>query len=596
MMLLREAIRLIQSARWSPSRSFAVVASFEPLHLKTYVEAFLVQRVPEDAPRVITFGYDQLDQALQATATTWRASPAALCLSWSDLHPGLSWRGRGPLGPVTEDTIRAQGQGLRQRLATWMAQRQGADTLVVLPPLAWLPLHDACAPMALGPVAVVASEELWRVAAHLTTLGARVLRPVGGSLDYRGLLQSGCPLSLTESEQLAEQLVTFALLSSGTRKKVIVTDLDETLWAGVIGEVGPAGIQCREDGKGMAHVVFQKFLAKLKHEGILLAIVSKNNPDDVLPVFDQLEMPLRVRDFAAIRCNWESKSSNLRAIAQELNLGCDSFILIDDNPAELAQAQAALPEITTLRTPCEGEEWKALFARLQQLCATWRVSEEDRLRAAHVHLMRQRAAATEAAVSAARAQQAGSLQHLQEFALQVMIRREAFADPRSLELINKTNQFNLHGRRFSQEEWLRWAQTPGSWCLSAKLRDRFGDFGTIAVVTGDRERQDILRLRQCVLSCRAFGRGVETLLLGALCRDPEWTWLCGPFTSTGRNEPARRFLVQLGVEFVAGDEWQVSRQRIEADVARVLKDTAAEVLDEARPDVVRASSPAGVLG
>lgn len=576
-MLLREAVHLLQSARYSASNTVALVCSFEPLYVATYLQAFLVQQTPTGAPRVVTFGYDQLPEALRQTATALRFSPVLLCLSWEDLHPGLSWRSRGWFGELTEAQVHAEAQQRERQLIEWMAHRVGAETYLVMPPITWLPLHDACSPLALGPIALAASSQMWRIAERLTALGVRVLRLPLGDLKYRELLQSGCPLTVEDSEAIARHLL--ALMEDGCkRRKAIVTDLDGTLWAGVIGEDGPEAVLCRPEGEGYPYHVFQKFLSKLQREGVLLAACSKNNPDDVLPVFDRLEMPLRLSHFVAFRCNWEAKSVNVRAIADELKISYEDMIVIEDDGAEVAELKAHLPALTVLRTPHDGDGWQALLGQLQRLCGTWRVSEEDRLRTATLAAERQRWFST-TTVAPPQAQRGalGSLVHVRELKLEVVVNGDAFSDPRSLELINKTNQFNLTGQRFSQEEWLRWMETPDTFCLSARLRDRFGEFGTICVVTGSRQGEAIIRLKQFVLSCRAFGRGAETLLLGELLRDGSWEWLCGPFERTAKNEPVERWLAQGGFQVLSNGEWRVSRRAIEDQVTRVLEETQATV-------------------
>ena len=247
------------------------------------------------------------------------------------------------------------------------------------------------------------------------------------TLNMRDLLGAGCPLTLEESEQAARRVVEL-IYRSEERRKALVVDLDGTLWHGVIGEDGPEEIAFRPEGLGFPFHVLQKFLLRLKHEGALLAFCTKNNPADVLPVFDRLEMPLSLGDFAAYRCNWESKPQNLRAIAAELNIGLDSLVCVDDNPAELAEIESVLPGVRCFRTPRTGPDWLRLFAELQHLFATWRVNEEDRARTDSFTQERSRAAAT---ASAGATTERGPLRHLRGFDLELTFRDDAFDDPRS---------------------------------------------------------------------------------------------------------------------------------------------------------------------
>jgi len=463
---------------------------------------------------------------------------------------------------------------LKGRLVEWLQARQGAETYLAVPPIEWLPLHDACSPLALGQTALAASAIMGEIVQTLSHLGGRLLRLPPLELSYRDLLYAGCPLSLAASEAIAQTFVRLAFPAT-PRKKALITDLDGTLWKGIIGEDGVEGIRFGPDEDGWPFRVFQKFLAKLRSEGVLLAFCSKNNHSDVVPVLDSLKMPLRLSDFSAYRCNWESKSKNILSIAEELNIGCDAVVVIDDDQAELAEIQQRVPGISAYRTPREARDWQHLFCTLQDLFATWVVSQEDRRRADTIATNRARNAWQ------AMAQEEGSpagrtdgLAHLNGMNLEVTIRCDAFCDPRSLELINKTNQFNLTGERLAQDQWLAWAATPAAFCWSARLQDRFGDFGTICVVTGQTREDGMVSVRQFVLSCRAFGRGVEAIMLGELMSWSGGKWIRGQFRATGRNEPARRFLAGLDCAVTADGEWCIDR-------ATALK-ACQTVLDQAK--------------
>lgn len=575
-MLITEAVQIGRTARLSESAKVPLVCSFEPLNLKTYAQAFLTQRFPDNTPEVLTFGYDRLSAGLVQTASAFKTSPALLFLSWEDIHPGLSWRSRGRFGGLDIQEIINRSERLKRELLDWIAGRDEAETYIAAPSEQWLPLHDPCSPLTFGESTLGASMAMKEIVFALTRRGGRVLRLPELALGYRDLLQAGCPLSLDGCEIVAKQFVTLAF-PMAERKKVLITDLDGTLWSGRIGEDGSTGIHCGHDGVGWPYHVFHKFLLKLKREGILLAFCSKNNPHDVLPFFDSLDAPLKLSDFAAFRCNWDPKSSNIRSMAQELNLGCDALVVVDDDEAELAEIRRHLPESTIFSTPRDGKGWLELFSGLQDLFCTWHVNGEDRLRTDSVLQERQRRAFRSGSQGNLTAEP-HRLDYLRDLNLELTICLDAFSDRRSLELINKTNQFNLTGERLSQQEWLEWAASPGAFCVSAKLKDRFGEFGTICVVTGHKDSSSrTVFVRQFVLSCRAFGRGVEMLVLGELLKDAVWDWVCGPFKGTNRNEPARMFLGMLGCEMRDLDQWKVSTTTLEQAAGKVLQETGAKV-------------------
>ena len=563
-MLIREAVRITREAQLSPDRSFVLLCSFEPLHLATYVQAHLAIVFPSGAPRVVRFGYDELREALARTGDQLRHQPALLLLSWEDLHPALSWRARTPLGPLAASEIATGAADLWSLLQPWLAARHFSDTFAVEPPLTWLPLLDAQPPEAQSPTSLVARAEMSRLFARLGQHGVRVIDGGVRALNYRELLLAGCPLTVDDAERLAARVVDVAF-TRRERKKVLALDLDGTMWGGIAGEdesvvVGP-------DGRGHSFWVFQKFLKRLSGEGVLLALCTKNNPSDVRTRFDTLDMPLRLTDFAAIRCNWQRKSVNLRAIARALRVLPSSVVYIDDNPAELAEIRAALPDVECLRSPGAGEDWLQLMQELQRLFATWSVSDEDRLR---------RRSMTARQLGETVDPTPGDLSYLVDLKMHLTICPDAFTDRRSLELLNKTNQFNLTGRRLAADEWLSLSATPGGFCFSARLADRHGDFGTIAVAVGVARPDQPVWIENLALSCRAFGRGVEHVLLGEVARLGGGIGLRGQFVGTGKNAPALAFLETLGCTFENAGTWSVASGAVISAAERVIVEAGFE--------------------
>lgn len=569
-MKLREAHRLAKEARINTERKIALVCSFEPLHLRTFLQAYVVARSDDAAPTVVTFGYDSLAHALQETSTTLAASPALLVLTWEDLHPALSWRTRAHFGAVSAEDVQGTSAQLFERLRRWVTARAGAVTCVATPPLAWLPWLDPEPAPVLGRIRATATALLAQHAAELQQLGARILPLPDVELSLRDLLRAGSPVSAEGADRIARIWADLAFPEI-ERKKVVVLDGDGTLWRGVLGEVGVEGIECGEEGEGRGYATFQNFLLKLKRDGMILALCSKNDPADVENVFRTKGMPLSWDDFAAHRVSWDSKTDHLRSLADELNLGLDSFVFVDDNEAEIALVEYELPEVTTIVASKDASGWTQVFAQLQRLCATWQVTRDDLTRTQMLRARR----------SASMQPQTASLStwaHLSDFELRVAFNDEAFEDDRSLQLVNKTNQFNLTGERIDPEDWLSLSRSTTAFCCSTRLADRFGDFGTIAVVVGERDSDTALTLRQFVLSCRAFGRGVEhmTLLHVLDLLRPEVVVV--PYRDTGRNEPARRFLESIASPSGPGS-YTISQEALGAAVATLV--------EEARPVVTR---------
>jgi len=319
--------------------------------------------------------------------------------------------------------------------------------------------------------------------------------------------------------------------------KVIALDCDDTLWAGICGEDGAEGVVLDAPRRAL-----QEFMAERRREGLLLALCSKNNEQDVLEVFAaHPEMPLRLADFAARRIDWESKASGLAALAGELDLGLDSFILVDDNPKECTEAQAATPEVLALALPARAEEIPE-FLRHVWAFDRARVTGEDRRRA---ELYGQRA-------ERARAQRAaGSLREfLDSLELEIAIepmRPEQVA--RVAQLTGRTNQMNTSCLRRTEAE-VRGLEGE---CLTVAVKDRFGDYGLTGAMIF-RAQARALVVDTLLLSCRALGRGVEHRMvarLGEIALERGLERVEIPFVAGRRNQPAAAFLASIGTPLSA---------------------------------------------
>ena len=324
---------------------------------------------------------------------------------------------------------------------------------------------------------------------------------------------------------------TVAALQSSPYK-VIAVDCDGTLWSGVCGKVGPWMVELTP-----AFLGFQRFLVEQIERGRIVCLCSKNEPRDVWEVFRyRAGMPVTRSRVAASRINWEPKSSNLRALAEELNVGLDSFIFIDDNPAERAEVRAHAPEVLTLELPEDPA------ARPAFLAGTWAfdqlyTTDYDRKRGAFYLEEGRRREAREGM---------GSFEaFLEGLGLEVEVRdlTESTLE-RVAQLTQRTNQFNTTGLRLSPQELSTWVAHDGRMVRTVHARDRFGDYGLIGVVLGE-EQEDTVHVAGLMLSCRALGRGVEYRVLNALGADAEARGASDvefAFTPLSRNTPARQFL------------------------------------------------------
>jgi FkbH-like protein len=316
--------------------------------------------------------------------------------------------------------------------------------------------------------------------------------------------------------------------------KVVVLDCDNTLWKGVCAEAGPGGVEI-----GPAHRFLQDFALRQKEAGKLLCLCSKNNPEDVFSVFDGPEMRLRREDLVAWRIGWQPKSESLRSLAEELGLGLESFVLVDDNPVECAEVRAACPEVITLQLPEEPERIQP-FLRHAWIFDSLRVSDEDRRRTSlyQQNLSRERT----------RSDALTLREFLEKLELQVDIRPMDDGQlARVSQLTQRTNQLNTTTIRRSEAEVQALLREGGAECLTVRVRDRFGDYGLVGVVffavAGGSLAVDTL-----LLSCRVLGRYVEHRViahLGRIALDRGLERIEIRFRPTERNAPVRDFLGSL---------------------------------------------------
>jgi len=317
----------------------------------------------------------------------------------------------------------------------------------------------------------------------------------------------------------------------GRGRKVLVLDLDNTLWGGVIGDDGLSGLRIGQgDGVGEAFLSVQRAALDLHDRGVLLAVCSKN--DEAVaraPFRDHAEMVLRETHFAAFLANWSDKASNLETITRILGLGLDSLVLLDDNPAERHQVREALPMVAVPELPDDP----ALYPRTLLAAGYFEAaafSADDRQRTAQY-----RANAARSELLGASRDLAGYLRSLEMVATVAPF--DAQVRPRVTQLINKTNQFNLTGRRCTEAEVEAMEGDPGTFTLCVRLADRFGDNGLISALAG-RRTPDAWDIDIWVMSCRVLGREVERFVLNRLAeaaRAAGAIRLTGQYIPTGRN-------------------------------------------------------------
>ena len=344
---------------------------------------------------------------------------------------------------------------------------------------------------------------------------------------------------------LAKAQLALIRAGLGLTKKVLVLDLDNTLWGGVIGEDGLGGIQLGPpDSRGEAHQALQRYCRELKERGILLAVCSKNDEQDARLPFDRHEASvLTLNDFAAFFANWKDKVDNLQAMARRLNLGLDSFVFLDDNPAERAHVRAQLPMVAVPEITDDPAEFIRVLAAGRYFEA-WSLSEEDRQRTESYAADAQREQLLRGAASEA--------EYLRD--LHMVCTHGSFDEatlPRVAQLVGKTNQFNLTSRRHSLEELRRVSQNGKNWTQWFRLRDRLGDSGIIGVIVALADGDDAWRIDTLLMSCRVMGRGMEQFMVQTLVAEAKKRRidkLVGSYCRTPKNSIVADFYTTIGFQ------------------------------------------------
>jgi FkbH-like protein len=354
--------------------------------------------------------------------------------------------------------------------------------------------------------------------------------------------------SLDALPTIADHLTANLRAAFGYSAKVLVLDLDNTLWGGVIGEDGLSGIVLGPSSpEGECYLDLQHYAKELMERGVLLTVCSKNNLDDAeLPFMEHDSMILRRNDFVHFIANWRDKASNIEEMAKRLSLGLDSFVFLDDNPLERAWVRSRLPDVIV--PECGSKPWEMLAAldRGMYFETTVLTAEDaERHKSYKTNLVRKELETSAATVE-------DFLSGLEMVAQSGAINSATLV--RSVQLINKTNQFNLTSRRYSEEQVRSMAKSADWWAKWFRLKDKFGDHGLIGVILVKKNGTSWY-IDTWLMSCRVLGRNMEKYMLSSLFSDAlkeGVSSVCGEYIPTAKNSLVQNMFVNLG--FQPGDE------------------------------------------
>ncbi|MFW9958139.1 MAG: HAD-IIIC family phosphatase [Candidatus Odinarchaeota archaeon] len=362
-------------------------------------------------------------------------------------------------------------------------------------------------------------------------------RVINWNTWYRGSV----PFSEQFTPILVDEYLRYILALRGKTKKCIVLDLDNTLWGGIIGEDGLEGIKLGNTAPGIEYVEFQKTLLSLYNRGIILAICSKNNYDDVVKVFREHPFQiLKEEHFAALRINWQNKAVNLEELAAEINIGLDSMVFLDDNPVERAQVSQVHPEVLVVDMPKNPRLYRDMLENLK-VFDVLSLTKEDLTRGEMYAGKRKRSELEKSATSIE--------DFLRTLELKVTVNEvNDFDAPRVVQLIGKTNQFNLTTKRYTDAEVNNFRQSKEAAVYSMAVKDRFGDEGIVGVAIVRKQTSDWL-IDSFLMSCRVIGRSAETAMLAKIVADARKSKaqrVLGEYIPTNKNPPAADFYKRHG--------------------------------------------------
>jgi FkbH-like protein len=544
---LIEALEILKRPLPDDARPVSVLLAcgFTPLHLQTFLAAQLRQRLPNCRVELKTGLFGDLAGNIERLDD---ASPDLLfvVVEWQDLDPRLGIRTLG--GWRTTELADIANSANRAAVRLEHALRKASasiSTYVCMPTLPLPPLFSNPTQQAGGYelqlrqlvaslAASISDQPLIRV---LNSQCLDESSPYPARHDVRSDLMAGFPYKLPHASTTAELLAT--LSQSRTPMKGLITDLDDTLWAGILGEVGVEGVSWHLDKHTQLHGLYQQFLDSLASAGVLIAVASKNDRELVELALERKDLTISKENMYPLEIHWAPKSESARRILKTWNIGPEAVVFIDDSPMEVAEVKAAFPEMECIVFPKNDYQatWD-LLRYLRDLFGKSVISEEDSIR---LKSIRASSALRESSEITGNSlddllQSAGAVTHF-TFGKQS-------DDSRALELINKTNQFNLNGKRLSESDWMAYLNDPAGFLVTVSYEDKYGPLGKVAVLLG-RMQEKGLRVHSWVMSCRAFSRRIEHQFLKQLFEKFDADEIFFEFQKTPRNGPLQELLAGL---------------------------------------------------
>ncbi len=356
--------------------------------------------------------------------------------------------------------------------------------------------------------------------------------------DKRNYYLANCRLSMHGLEILVESLNSFLERIKNPPKKLLILDCDNTLWGGVVGEDGISSLQLGQDGIGRAFLDFQKTIKNLSKKGYLLAISSKNNEKDVLEVFNKHQfMQIKTEDIVNFKINWREKSHNIIQMSKELDLGLDSMVFWDDNPFERAKMRKKIPEISTVEPNEDITYWSDQLKDLMEF-SKFDVTKED-LKKTHQYKMRSKFIENKKTSSS----EYEFLRSIELKAKNFYLNKSNIS--RASQMTQKTNQFNLRTKRYSESEIHKISKNKKNMIFLTQLEDIYGDHGIVGLLIVKELSKENLFIDTFLMSCRILGRSMETWMMAQLknyAKKKKYKYILGEYIPSEKNQICSKFL------------------------------------------------------
>lgn len=526
----------------------ALYCGFTPLHLQTFFHAALCGLSGNRRVLIQEGTYaDLLGSLLGLISKDIPLEFVAVAMEWDDFDARLGLRSSSGWSHSSHASI-LESVHAKSALFSDCLQRLAERTKVVLslPSSPLLPLHYSVRggsnPWESELRAAVSSWTDYLLPQKNFRLFNMELLSTSSSYASRYSAEShlayGFPYSMDFASDLGRELAMLAL--PPTPLKGVIVDLDETLWKGILGDDGVEGVSWDLDHGSHIHAVFQAFLQSLAEVGILVAVASKNDPDLVEELFVKRSPLLRRDSVFPLMAGWGRKSNSIRKVLEAWNIAADAVVFVDDNPLEIEEVRAELPDVNAFLFPSgRADAVLSLISTLRDLFGKDEITEEDSIR---MQSLKQRDVFLTAEVSGGENYEELLRQNESVVTLRFLSEK---GDARAFELLNKTNQFNMNGVRCTEGEWKKLCSRENGFVLVCDYEDRFGPLGKIAVMAGYVDGDRVL-LTHWVMSCRAFGRRIEHCMLKCIFEKYGVEEMGLEFSPTERNKPFRTFASEAG--------------------------------------------------